>query len=76
LIPTLPEQADLLSPLMLWWLLLFGLSIIARYHPGPWAAALSVDQSRHAVPLEALLDKAFDVLPALVYEAVLVAEEA
>jgi hypothetical protein len=70
LIPTLPGESDVLSPLMLWWALLFGLSIVARYHPGPWARALAVEGSSQAVPLEALLEKAIEVLPPLVYEAI------
>jgi len=70
LIPTLPGQPEILSPLMTWWLLLFGLSIFARYHPGLWMRALQVDMSDAAVPLEAVLDRGLDVLPRLVYDAV------
>jgi hypothetical protein len=69
LIPALPGQPQTLSPLMLWWLLLFGLSIVARYHPAPWAAALDVARSKEAVPLEHVLVQAGDRLPSLVYEA-------
>jgi hypothetical protein len=71
LIPTLPGQSELLSPLMTWWLLLFGLSIFARYHPGLWVGALQVDRSPAAVPLEAVLDRALGLLPRLVYDCVL-----
>jgi hypothetical protein len=70
LIPTLPGQSELLTPLMTWWLLLFGLSIFARYHPGLWVGALQVDRSTTAVPLEAVLDRALDLLPRLVYDQV------
>jgi hypothetical protein len=70
LIPTLPGESQLLSPLMLWWALLFGLSVVARYHPGPWSSALAVEGSTQAVPLEAILAKAVDRLPPLVYEAI------
>lgn len=70
LVPLLPGHAELLSPLMLWWVLLFGLSIIARYHPAPWAAALDVERSRLAVPLEATLSTARRLLPVLIYEAI------
>ncbi len=70
LIPTLPGETQLLSPLMLWWALLFALSIVARYHPGPWSTALAVEGSKQAVPLEAILAKAIEVLPPLVYEAI------
>jgi hypothetical protein len=70
LIPTLPGESQLLSPLMLWWALLFALSIVARYHPGPWSSALAVEGSKQAVPLEALLAQAVDRLPPLVYQAI------
>jgi hypothetical protein len=70
LIPTMPGQEAILSPLMTWWLLLFGLSIFARYHPGLWLRALQVDASEAAVPLEAVLDSGLSILPRLVYDAV------
>jgi len=69
--PTLPDYEELLTPLMMWWVLLFGLSIFARYHPALWVQALDVDRSEHAVPLEGLLDRALDVVPTLVHEALL-----
>jgi hypothetical protein len=71
LLPTLPAHDEHLAPLMMWWLLLFGLSIFARYHPELWAQALDVDHSEHAVPLEGLLDRALEVVPTLLYEALL-----
>jgi hypothetical protein len=64
--PTLPGQAELLDELMQWWLLIFGLSLFARYHPELWAHALAVDSSPQAVPLEAILDRALDTIPQLV----------
>ena len=67
ILPTLPEHTELLSPLMTWWALLFGLSIFARYHPEMWAEALAVDRSEAAVPLEAILDSALSALPRLIY---------
>lgn len=70
LIPTLPGQGELLSPLMLWWILLFGLSIIARYDPAGWAAALDVQNATEAVPLETLLEQGMDKLPTLVFNAI------
>jgi hypothetical protein len=71
LIPRLPDESQLLSPLMLWWVLLFGLSLLARYKPALWAQALAVDRSDRAVPLEVLLDQAVEALPALVYSALI-----
>lgn len=60
---------DALSPLMLWWALLFGLSSIARYDPETWIGALSVNDSELAVPIEAALDAALDALPDLILSA-------
>lgn len=71
LIPRLPDESQLLSPLMLWWLLLFGLSLLARYKPALWVDALAVDGSDHAVPLEVLLDQAVEALPGLIYPALI-----
>ncbi len=60
---------DFVSPLMMWWILLFGLSSVARYDPELWVAALDVNASPQAVPIEAALDIALDALPELIFEA-------
>lgn len=60
---------DALSPLMLWWVLLFALSSIARYDPELWIAALDVNNSQLAVPVEAALDAALEALPELILDA-------
>jgi hypothetical protein len=57
-----------ISPLMLWWLLLFGLSSLARYDPELWIAALDVNNSPLAVPIEAALDAALDAVPDLILD--------
>lgn len=70
--PTLPEQEDVLNPLMMWWILLFGLSIFARYEPELWIEALDVDRSSLAVPLESVLQRALASVPALLHEELVV----
>lgn len=67
LMPTLPT-GDLLTPLMLWWVLLLGLSSVARYDPELWISALDVNTSKQAVPIEAALDAALVALPELILE--------
>jgi len=62
---------DALSPLMLWWVLLFGLSNIARYDPELWVGALDVNNSQLAVPIEAALDIALEALPELILDALI-----
>lgn len=71
LLPTLPLHSETMAPLMSWWVLLFGLSLFARYHPELWIKSLQVDESLHAVPLESLLDGALEALPVLVADALL-----
>lgn len=58
---------DALSPLMLWWILLFGLSSVARYDPELWVGVLDVNSSPLAVPIEAALGTAIQVLPELIF---------
>jgi hypothetical protein len=72
LLPTLPGQDKVLNPLMTWWILLFGLSLLTRYEPESWLAALNVDQSPLAVPLEAVLQRALAAVPALLHEELLI----
>lgn len=59
-----------MSPLMLWWALLYGLSMFARYEPAVWRDALDYDRSALAAPLGALLDIGLEVLPELVLDAI------
>jgi hypothetical protein len=57
------------SPLVTWWALLFGLSMIARYEPAGWRWALDYDLSELAAPLDELLEFALDAIPELVLRA-------
>jgi hypothetical protein len=70
LLPYVGDGRDALPPLMIWWALLFALSLLARYEPAAWRAALDPDQSLFAVPLEHLLDEALETVPALLCEAI------
>lgn len=71
LIPRVGANADALSPLMLWWGLLFGLSNLARYEPNVWMEALALNASQLAVPLGAVLDEGLQAVPHLVLDALL-----
>jgi len=55
------------SPLMLWWALLYGLSILARYEPAVWTSALDLEQSPLAVGLEQVLRVAEERIPERVW---------
>jgi hypothetical protein len=60
-----------LSPLMSWWALLFGLSMVARYEPGAWVRTLDLDRPGRAAQLTELMNIALDAVPALVLEALI-----
>ena len=70
LIPRLSDGAWL-RPISLWWLVLFGLSNLARYEPDTWVRALNVNEDKLAVPLEGAMEEALDSIPHLVLEALL-----
>jgi hypothetical protein len=69
LVPSVGNGDDGLPLLLLWWALLFGLSLLARYEPVAWQAALNPDASELAVPLEELLDNALEIVPDLFVDA-------
>lgn len=70
LLPVVGDGRDELTPLLLWWALLFGLSLLARYEPVTWRAVLDPDGSELAYNLERLLEEALDITPDLLYEAI------
>lgn len=49
-----------------WWLVLYSLSMLARYYPKEWTEMLDVDRSPLAVPIEHLLSVAYSTVPALI----------
>jgi hypothetical protein len=57
-----------MNDLMVWWALLFGLSMLARYEPAGWAAMLDLDDNPTAAHLVRLMDAAVDVVPELVLQ--------
>lgn len=65
------RQQKPLHPLLAWWAVLFGLSMLARYEPARWTEDLDVDKSALAVPLETVLDAALEACPELICLALL-----
>jgi hypothetical protein len=70
LVPEVGDGSDKLGPVVLWWVLLHGLSLLARYEPAAWRAALDLDSSPIADPLAELLDQALEIVPDLLYDTV------
>ena len=50
---------------MAWWLVLYALSMLARYAPSKWTEALSISESPIASRIEFLLDAAVEAVPEL-----------
>lgn len=70
LLPAAPGSDQPFTPLTAWWVLLFGLSIFARYDPGLWVTVLNLDDpGGHALPLRLLLDQALETIPELISDA-------
>lgn len=67
--PALDAGGRPVHPLVLWWAVLFGLSMLARYEPERWDAITDVNTSADAVPTEHLLREALVAVPALVLQA-------
>lgn len=65
--PTLGGQR--LHPLIVWWAVLYTLSMLARYEPQRWAEMIRVNTSPWAVPLEHLLNTAVGALPEVIFAA-------
>lgn len=70
-LPAVGTNDRALHPLVGWWLVLYALSMIARYHPRTWVAMLNVDRSAIAVPLERILDTGRHRIPALILDQIL-----
>lgn len=53
--PAIGGNSRSMHPLITWWLILFALSMLARYYPRIWSRAIDLDKSTIAVPLRRLL---------------------
>lgn len=56
-------------PLIVWWLVLYPLSMLARYEPRKWQQVLDVRTSASWSQIEFLIDRALDGIPQLLAEA-------
>jgi hypothetical protein len=70
LFPAMGGGSRPMHPLLIWWALLYALSMLARYEPASWINHLDVDASPNAVALETALDRALDACPQLVLHTI------
>jgi hypothetical protein len=65
ILPAPPGADRELHPVMVWWAILFTMSMLTRYRPRTWTDIVNVDYSAYAVPAVFLLDAALDSVPDL-----------
>ena len=70
LLPAVRGESSTLHPLMLWWAILFALSMLTRYEPDSWKRSIDVNTESSAVVVEALLDAALDAVPDIIERAI------
>jgi hypothetical protein len=57
-LPAIAGNSQPQDLLITWWLVLYCLSMVARYYPKEWAEVLDIDSSALAVPLQQLISTA------------------
>jgi hypothetical protein len=65
-LPEFHPQTGVLHPLLTWWAILFGLSMLCRYRPTVWTQLIDINQSPYGSAIEHLLDVGLDAVPDLV----------
>jgi hypothetical protein len=68
--PSVAGMTEALHPLMAWWIVLYALSMITRYHPAEWTRLSDVDRSPQATVIEFVLDAALEAVPDLIEAAI------
>ncbi|MEV8213954.1 YaaC family protein [Leifsonia sp. NPDC077715] len=71
ILPSLGDSQSDIHPLASWWLLLFALSMLARYNPSDWTRLLDLSSSKIAAMIEYTLDAALAAVPELIAESLL-----
>jgi hypothetical protein len=61
ILPVIGGNTKTMHPLVMWWAVLYALSMLARYKPSNWTRMLDVDRSPDAPAIEYLLDEAHRV---------------
>ncbi|MGZ3303803.1 MAG: YaaC family protein [Isosphaeraceae bacterium] len=66
--PSVGDSELSTHPLLLWYAILYGLSMLSRYQPKEWSRLINIDLSEDASPIEGALDEAMRSLPQLILE--------
>jgi len=66
-LPAIAGNSQPQKLLITWWLILYCLSMLARYYPKEWAEVLDLDSSQLAVPLQELILAAQSEVPGHIF---------
>jgi hypothetical protein len=70
--PSVPgnEVGGAYHPFMIWWAILYCLSMLARYEPNSWIKIIDVSASQDAVAVENILKEALAAIPELIHRTI------
>jgi len=68
--PTVGGSTKPAHPFLLWWSILYALSMLARYEPKVWVNRIRINESNDATAIEYLLDQALILLPELIHRTI------
>jgi hypothetical protein len=66
-LPAVGGNTEAMHEVVLWWLILYGFSMLARYYPDAWLRVLDTDKSELAVPIDHLFSVARSELASMVF---------
>jgi hypothetical protein len=69
ILPAVLGTSSEMHPMMIWWAVLYSLSMLTRYRPETWTELVNVDAPGYAVPVEFILEVGLDAMPDLIAHA-------
>jgi hypothetical protein len=69
ILPAVPGTSSEMHPMMIWWAILYSLSMLTRYRPETWTELVNVDAPGYAVPVQFILEVGLDAVPDLIAHA-------
>jgi hypothetical protein len=69
IVPAVPGTNSEMQPMMIWWAILYSLSMLTRYRPETWTELVDVDALKYAVAIEFILEVGLDAVPDVIAHA-------
>lgn len=68
--PEMGQTGATIHPFLVWWAVLYAMSVIARYQPLTWGRLIDVNSSKDAAAIEQILEHAIRSLPELIHRTI------